>query len=121
MSVVLAYTTPAIGHLFPLMALLLELRDRGHDVHVRTLGSQVELVRAQGLAAEPIDPAIEALPFTDWQVKGTRAALARTVAVTCERALLALHGQDGGRLRRQAQRVLRVDPVRVRGALRRLH
>ena len=31
MPTVLAYTTQALGHLFPLTPLLLELRDRGHD------------------------------------------------------------------------------------------
>ena len=100
MSTVLAYTTPAIGHLYPMMSLLLELADRGHDVHVRTLASQVELVRGQGLSTEPIDPAIEALPPDDWQAKNTRAALARTVALMCGRAEV-----DGPDLQRAIARV----------------
>ena len=37
MAVVLAYTTLAIGHLFPFCALLTELASRGHQVHARTL------------------------------------------------------------------------------------
>jgi UDP-N-acetylglucosamine:LPS N-acetylglucosamine transferase len=39
MAVVLAYTSPAIGHLFPFCALLGELAARGHEIHVRTLES----------------------------------------------------------------------------------
>jgi hypothetical protein len=53
MSRVLAYTSPARGHLFPLTPILDELRSRGHDVAVRTLASQVELMRTRGFAAGP--------------------------------------------------------------------
>ena len=52
MSTILAYTSPAIGHLFPLTPLLLELRHRGHDVPVRTLGSHVGLMQDLGFTAE---------------------------------------------------------------------
>ena len=38
MSRVLAYTSPARGHLYPLTPILLELRDRGHDVSVLNNG-----------------------------------------------------------------------------------
>jgi UDP:flavonoid glycosyltransferase YjiC (YdhE family) len=62
---VLAYTSPARGHLNPMMGPLLELRRRGAEVHVRTLTPAVEAVRAAGLAAEPLSPAIEALPHRD--------------------------------------------------------
>ena len=41
MAVVLAYTSPAIGHLFPFCALLGELASRGHQIHVRTLDAGV--------------------------------------------------------------------------------
>lgn len=75
MSCILAYTSPAMGHLFPLMPLLLELRARGHRVHVRTLASQVEMVRAQGVEAEPIDPRIEAVGIADYAAKGPVQAL----------------------------------------------
>ena len=42
----LVYTSPARGHLFPIMPTLLELRKRGHAIAVRTLASEVEKVRA---------------------------------------------------------------------------
>ena len=42
---ILAYTSPSKGHLYPLMPTLLELRRRGHQVAVRTLASEVELLK----------------------------------------------------------------------------
>ena len=65
MSTVLAYTSPARGHLNPMMGPLLELRDRGFRVHVRTLSAGVAAVRATGLECEPIDGAIEAIVMDD--------------------------------------------------------
>jgi len=67
MSRYLAYTSPARGHLYPIVDTLLELRDRGHEVHVRTLASQVAKLQTLGLHAEAIDPAIEAVPLDDWR------------------------------------------------------
>ena len=66
MAVVLAYTSPAIGHLYPFCALLGELAARGHQIHVRTLASGVELCRRLGFAAERVDPRVEALQSEDW-------------------------------------------------------
>lgn len=40
MARILAYTSPARGHLFPVTAILLELGRRGHEVSVRTFASQ---------------------------------------------------------------------------------
>jgi UDP:flavonoid glycosyltransferase YjiC (YdhE family) len=62
---VLAYTSPARGHLNPMMGPLLELRRRGAEVHVRTLAPAIEAVRAAGLEAEPLAPEIEALAHRD--------------------------------------------------------
>jgi hypothetical protein len=53
MAVVLAYTSPAIGHLFPFCALLGELAARGHEIHVRTLEGTVNL-RSCGRSANRI-------------------------------------------------------------------
>jgi MGT family glycosyltransferase len=86
MSRILAYTSPARGHLYPLTPILQELRSRGHEVSVRTLASQVELMRGLGFDASPIDPAIEALDQDDWRARGQQAALRRSVGVFCARA-----------------------------------
>jgi len=61
MTTFLAYTSPAAGHLFPLVPGLLELRRRGHDVHVRTDPALVAGLRRAGLAAESVDPRIAAI------------------------------------------------------------
>ncbi|BBX19364.1 glycosyl transferase [Mycolicibacterium duvalii] len=61
MAVVLAYMSPALGHLFPFCALLGELARRGHEIHVRTLASGVALCREQGFDARPVDSLIEGL------------------------------------------------------------
>ena len=48
MATILAYTSPALGHLFPFSALLLELAARGHKIHLRTLSTGVEMGRKLG-------------------------------------------------------------------------
>jgi MGT family glycosyltransferase len=86
MAVVLAYTAPAIGHLFPFCALLDELARRGHQVHVRTLGSGVGLCRRLGFSAQPVDPRIESLQSDDSDAGGALQGAGRTVEVLVERA-----------------------------------
>lgn len=85
MSTILAYTSPARGHLFPMTPLLLELRDRGHQVHVRTLASQAGLMRNLGLAAEPLDPRIEAVAMNDYTARGPKRALEAASSVFAAR------------------------------------
>jgi MGT family glycosyltransferase len=80
MSRILAYTSPALGHLFPMTPLLLELRSRGHHVHVRTLAGQVERMESLGLEASATDAHIETIENVDWKAGNARAALASVVA-----------------------------------------
>ncbi len=86
MSRVLAYTSPARGHLFPVVPILDELRDRGHEVALRTLSPEVGLMGERGFDAVSIAPAIEALELDDWREGGPRAALRRAVGTFCARA-----------------------------------
>jgi UDP:flavonoid glycosyltransferase YjiC (YdhE family) len=88
MTTVLAYTSPARGHLNPMMGPLLELKRRGFDVHVRTLAACVDAVRAAGVECEPIDPRIEAIEMDDHREKSQIAAGKRSTAVWGERAPL---------------------------------
>ena len=88
MAVVLAYTSPAIGHLFPFCALLGELAARGHQVHVRTLDSGVNLCRRLGFAAECVDPRIECLQSDDWTTGSALSVVGKTVEVLVQRAAL---------------------------------
>ena len=80
MSTILAYTSPALGHLFPMTPLLLELRSRGHRVHVRTLAGQVDRMESLGLEASAMDARVEAIENVDWKAGNARAALGRSVA-----------------------------------------
>lgn len=86
MARVLAYTSPARGHLFPLTPILDEIHGRGHEVAVRTLSSEVELMRARGFEAAPISPLVESLEHDDWRARNPREALALGVKGFCARA-----------------------------------
>jgi MGT family glycosyltransferase len=88
MTRVLAYTTPARGHLYPITPTLIELRRRGHDVAVRTLASQVERVRELGFEAAPIDPAIEAIEHDDFRGRNPLDRVSRALEVFMRRAPL---------------------------------
>lgn len=87
MARILAYTSPARGHLFPLVPILGELRARGHDVAIRTLAGGVDTATAEGFRAAAIDPAIEAIELDDWRASNARASLARSTAAFAARAI----------------------------------
>jgi MGT family glycosyltransferase len=91
----LVYTSPARGHLFPVVPTLEELRRRGHEVVVRTLSSEVGLLRELGFEAEFIDPAIERKEHADWQARTPIGALQIAIHTVLERARY-----DGPDLRR---------------------
>ena len=86
MSRYLAYTSPARGHLYPIVGTLLELRDRGHEVHVRTLASEVPALRAIGLRAEPIAAEIESITLDDWKGSDPEEGLGLAYATFTARA-----------------------------------
>ena len=86
MARILAYTSPARGHLYPLTPILDELHRRGHHISVRTLASQVPLMLARGFDAAPIDERVEAIVHEDWRGRNARQALAIAVRGFCTRA-----------------------------------
>lgn len=100
MSRLLAYTSPARGHLFPLVPILLELKRRGHTIALRTLASEVDAMRALGFDAEPIDPVIETIEHDDYLARTPVGANKRVVGALCVRAL-----HDAPDLRRAIERV----------------
>jgi MGT family glycosyltransferase len=85
MARVLVYTSPARGHLYPMVPIMLELRARGHAVALRTLTGEVDAMRALGLDAGPVAAAIEALPHDDHAASNPIAALRRAVRTFCRR------------------------------------
>ncbi len=83
---ILAYTTPARGHLYPLVPILDELAERGHRISVRTLASEVGVMAERGFDAAPIDPAIEALQHDDYLARTPPAKLKRGMATFAARS-----------------------------------
>ena len=86
MSRILAYTAPARGQLFPMIPVLEELRERGHEIALRTLAGEVEAMRGLGFATAPIAPEIEALEMDDWRAGNPAGAIARTARAFGARA-----------------------------------
>lgn len=87
MASILFYTSPAKGHLFPILGAALELRTRGHQIHIRTLASEMELVRGLGLHAEPIAPEIEAREMDDWKAGSPIEAVSLAMKTVGDRAV----------------------------------
>jgi MGT family glycosyltransferase len=85
-ATILAYTSPALGHLFPFSALLSELSGRGHKIHLRTLSAGVEMGRSLGFSTDVTDPRIEAVAHEDWKASNPHAALKMAFDVFCRRA-----------------------------------
>ncbi|KUH82830.1 MULTISPECIES: nucleotide disphospho-sugar-binding domain-containing protein [unclassified Mycobacterium] len=87
MATILAYTSPAFGNLYPLLALLVEMRNRGHRVVLRTLSEGVGIGGALGLESSALDPRIEAVAMDDWTAANPRAALRAAFRAFAERAV----------------------------------
>jgi MGT family glycosyltransferase len=83
---VLAYTTPARGHLFPLVPIIDELAARGHSVSLRTLESEVPLMRQRGFDAEPIAPSIDRIEHDDHLARIPPTKIKRGMATFAARA-----------------------------------
>lgn len=88
MAVILAYGSPALGHLYPMGALLRELGGRGHRIHLRTLAGEVPNMRRIGIHTEAVDPRIEAIVGRDWLARNALGVLKTTIDVLCRRAVI---------------------------------
>lgn len=95
MAVILAYGSPALGHLYPLAALLRELTARGHQVHLRTMAAEVGTMRAVGVHAEAVDRRIEAIAGQDWLARGPLDVLKGSIDVLCRRAVIEVGDVQG--------------------------
>ena len=76
MTTILAYTSPATGHAFPLVPGLLRLQARGHRVRLVTDPTLVDTLRATGLEVEPLDRRIVDVQVTDYEVEKDSERLA---------------------------------------------
>lgn len=88
MSRVLAFTSVNRGHLYTMVPLLAQLRARGHEVHLRCVPSQVDLMRSQGFETAAVNPQIAKVRVPDWERRGARDALALSVEILTDRAPL---------------------------------
>jgi MGT family glycosyltransferase len=86
MSRVLAYTSPARGHLYPIVPILLELKRRGHAVALRTLRSQVDLMRTLDIDTMSISEHIERIELDDWRKRSQPAKGRRALETFAARA-----------------------------------
>jgi MGT family glycosyltransferase len=86
MSTILLYTSPARGHLYPMIDVALALQAAGHRVVVQTLAEEGTRLRALGLEHRPIDPRIEALPLDDFLGGNPLQQMRRAMARWLQRA-----------------------------------
>jgi UDP:flavonoid glycosyltransferase YjiC (YdhE family) len=76
---ILAYTSPARGHLFPIVPALEALQRRGHQIAVRTLAKEVGMLRERGFEAAPVAATLERLPLEDYSARSSLQAQASAV------------------------------------------
>jgi MGT family glycosyltransferase len=86
MSRFLAYVDAVPGRLYPLVATLLELADRGHEVTVKAGIDDIARLRAAGLHAEPLAKPIERFEPDDWKARTCFGALMSGLRQFGERA-----------------------------------
>lgn len=84
----LVYTNPLLGHIYPSVPTLLELRRRGHDIVVYTGAAAVEPLDRLGLCARPVDTRLEDIQSDDWKARTSIGAQRRDAATLIKRAEL---------------------------------
>lgn len=88
MSRILAYTSPSRSHLFPVIPVLRELSNRGHDVAIRTLEAYVGDLRGLGIDARPLSPRVTAVTVDDWKARSLLEAQELAMQAFARRAPL---------------------------------
>jgi MGT family glycosyltransferase len=82
----LAYTSPARGHLYPVVPILTALAERGHKTAVCALSGELEHLKALGIEAQAIDPVVEDNPIVDWRERSPRRAAISVLRTFAERS-----------------------------------
>jgi UDP:flavonoid glycosyltransferase YjiC (YdhE family) len=83
---VLAYTSPARGHLYPLVPIMRALVARGHGACVVGLAGELGQLAPLGIAGLAIDPAVERNQLEDWRARTPPRAIASMMRTFGERA-----------------------------------
>ena len=84
----LAYTSPARGHLYPLVPILLTLVDGGDTCVIQTLSGELDHLAATGVEAMALDPVLECSQLEDWRARSPRLAIRSALQTFGRRALL---------------------------------
>lgn len=82
----LAYTSPARGHLYPVVPILLELLGREHDVLLSAMADEVHRTRALGIETQPLSPRVEAIELDDYRGRSQADRGRRALATFAARA-----------------------------------
>jgi MGT family glycosyltransferase len=85
---VLAYTSPARGHLYPVVPILRELAARGHHATVCTLPGELEQLASTGIETQAIDPRVEAIQIEDWRKRSLAGGVRSVIGTLGARAEL---------------------------------
>jgi MGT family glycosyltransferase len=83
---VLAYTSPAKGHLYPIVPIMAELIKRGHHTIAMTLSDELSNLAQIDIEGTAIDPVIERNQIEDWQERSLRRAGLSALKTFTERA-----------------------------------
>lgn len=86
----MVYTNPLLGHIYPTVPTLVELRRRGHEVVVYSAASATGPLRELDLEAVAVDPALERVENDDWQARTPIGAQKRDVRTLVRRAKLEI-------------------------------
>jgi MGT family glycosyltransferase len=79
MARILVYQSAASGNVFPAVDMLLELRARGHEIHVRGGEAEAERLGAAGMHTAKVDPRLEAFEIDDWRGRTQVDSLRRLI------------------------------------------
>ena len=82
----LAYTSPARGHLYPVVPIVTALGERGHDTVMCALSGELEHLTRLGIEAFAIDPVVEDNPIVDWRERSPRRAAISVLSTFAQRA-----------------------------------
>ncbi len=83
---VLAYTSPARGHVYSIVPIMSALVARGHRVSVYTLSDELGHLANMGIEGSAIDSVVERNQLEDWRERSPRRAILSALATFAERA-----------------------------------
>ncbi|HEY5193582.1 MAG TPA: glycosyltransferase [Solirubrobacteraceae bacterium] len=72
---ILTYTSPARGHLYPVVPIMATLAQRGHQATLCTLSGELDHLKPLGIEGWAIDPAIERIEIEDWRERSPIGAV----------------------------------------------